>query len=248
MNVSPLSGEWVDFLTAVTLYIDLNSVSFWLVTYSDASQWSTEIFEINSLSSITFTKMNSDSETEELIQSSESDEEFSSSESDSDEDCLDDVRDWCALDSSTFNSPPPRFTYTGDPGIKIPIINKDYPLEYFSFYFNDEVLSFIVNETNRYADNYFENTDFTPSSRALDWNETNKDEILCFLALLLLQGVVQKPVEKWFWSKRPTIATAFFWEIMTERRYALIMRFRHFENNDTFDAGTHPNPKLRKIF
>ena len=31
-------------------------------------------------------------------------------------------------------------------------------------------------------------------------------------------------------------------------RYALIMRFLHFENNDEFDAGTHPNPKLRKIF
>ena len=82
--------------------------------------------------------MNRDSEIEELIQSSESDEEFSSSESDSDEDCLDDVRDWCPFDSSAFNSLPPRITYTGDPGIKIPIMNKDDPLEYFSFYFNDE--------------------------------------------------------------------------------------------------------------
>ncbi|GFX56500.1 hypothetical protein TNCV_74461 [Trichonephila clavipes] len=34
--------------------------------------------------------------------------------------------------------------------------------------------------------------------------------------MLLLQGVVQKPVEKWFWSKRPILSTPFFGKVMAD--------------------------------
>ncbi|GBN12999.1 PiggyBac transposable element-derived protein 4, partial [Araneus ventricosus] len=68
-----------------------------------------------------------------------------------------------------------------------------------------------------------------------------------FIALLLLQGIVQKPVEKWFWSKRPILSTPFFGKIMSEIKYGLIMKFLHFENSDAFDENLHLNPKLRKV-
>ncbi|XP_055928749.1 piggyBac transposable element-derived protein 4-like [Argiope bruennichi] len=69
-----------------------------------------------------------------------------------------------------------------------------------------------------------------------------------FISLLLLQGIVQKPVAKWFWSKRPILSTPFFGKIMSELKYGLLMKFLHFENSDDFDEKLHPNPKLRKIF
>lgn len=191
--------------------------------------------------------MDSDSEIEDLIESSESDEIFSSSNSDTDDDSLDDVRDWCPINTSARQPSPPKFPFSAKPGIKIPIVNADDPLDYFSYFFNDDVLSFIAKETNCYAKEYFENTNLTPSSRALDWEETNTEELMCFLALLLLQGIVQKPVEKWFWSKRPALSTPFFRQVMTEKRYGLIMKFLHFENKETYDDATSLNTKLRKV-
>ncbi|XP_035216381.1 piggyBac transposable element-derived protein 4-like [Stegodyphus dumicola] len=68
-----------------------------------------------------------------------------------------------------------------------------------------------------------------------------------FLALLLLQGIVQKPVERCFWSKRPILDTPFFGKIMTERRFSLIMKFLHFEDNSTLKGKNYPNPKLKNI-
>lgn len=191
--------------------------------------------------------MDSDSEAEDLIQSSESDEVLSSSDSETDDDSLDDVRDWCPIDTSASQPSPPKFQFNGKPGIKMPIVNADDPLDYFSYFFNDDVLSFIVKETNCYAKAFFEDNNLTPSSRALDWKELNTEEFMCFLALLLLQGIVQKPVEKLFWSKRPTISTPFFREVMTENRYGLIMKFLHFESKETCDDGMNPNNKLRKV-
>lgn len=187
--------------------------------------------------------MDSDSESELLAENSE--EEYSSSESESDDETLEDVRDWCKI-SASYPSPP-KFPFLGFPGIKIPLNDSSDPLEYFYAFFQDEIFSFIVHETNKYAGTYFESANLTPSSRALKWRETDHQEMKCFLALLLLQGVVQKPVEKWFWSKRPILHTPFFGKIMSSERYGLIMKFLHFENTEEFDSQLYPNNKLKKI-
>lgn len=190
--------------------------------------------------------MHSDSE-DSLMDSS--DEEFSSSSSESeDDDNLDDIRNWCEIDTTTKVIPPPKFPFTANPGIKASISDADDPLEYFRLFFDENIMNYIVEETNRYANNHIETTPLTPSSRSLKWQDVNKDDMNKFIALLLLQGLVQKPKETWFWSKRPIITTPFFGNVMSQQQYALIMKYLHFENNDTFNATTHPNPKLRKIY
>ncbi|GFS59254.1 piggyBac transposable element-derived protein 4 [Trichonephila inaurata madagascariensis] len=68
-----------------------------------------------------------------------------------------------------------------------------------------------------------------------------------FISLLLLQGAVQKPVEKWFGSKRPILSTPFFGKVMSEMRYGLLRKFLHFANNDAFDSDIDHNNKLIKI-
>ncbi|GFU28514.1 piggyBac transposable element-derived protein 4 [Trichonephila clavipes] len=102
-----------------------------------------------------------------------SDEEFSSFESESDDDCLDSARDWCQID---VTSPLPshlKFPFTGNPGIKVCIGDSGDPFEYFNLFLDDEMFSFIVEETNRYAESFFENAELTPSSRALKWKNMN---------------------------------------------------------------------------
>ncbi|GFR32997.1 piggyBac transposable element-derived protein 4 [Trichonephila clavata] len=115
--------------------------------------------------------MNSDSENEYLIEERSSDEEFSSSESESDDDCLDSARDWCEIDVNSPLPSHPKFTFTGNPRIKVCLGDSGDPLEYFNLFFDDEMFSFIVEETNRYAESLFENTELTPSSRALKWKK-----------------------------------------------------------------------------
>ncbi|GFR08933.1 piggyBac transposable element-derived protein 4 [Trichonephila clavata] len=95
------------------------------------------------------------------------DEEFSSSESESDDDWLDCARDWCEIDVNSPLPSHPKFTFTGNPGIKVCLGDSGEPLEYFNLFFDDEMFSFIVEETNRYDESFFENTELTPASRAL---------------------------------------------------------------------------------
>ncbi|GFT34250.1 piggyBac transposable element-derived protein 4 [Nephila pilipes] len=191
--------------------------------------------------------MNSDSENECLIEEESWDEEFSSSESESDDDCLDSAGNWCQIDINSSQPSPPKFPFTGNPGIKVCLGDSGDPLQYFNLFFDEEMFLFVVSETNRYAESFFEDAELTPASRALKWKKTDIGEMKRFLSLLLLQCVVQKPVEKWLWSKRQILSTPFFEKIMSEKRYGLLMKFLHFENNDTFDKELHPNPKLRKI-
>ncbi|GFT38323.1 piggyBac transposable element-derived protein 4 [Trichonephila clavipes] len=122
--------------------------------------------------------MNSDSENECLIEENSSDEEFSSSKSESDDDCLDSARDCCQIDVTSPLPSHPKFPFTGNPGIKVCIGDSGDPLEYFNLFLDDEMFSFIVEETNRYAESFFENAELTPASRALKWKkcEQGRDE------------------------------------------------------------------------
>lgn len=191
--------------------------------------------------------MHSDSEEESLMDSS--DEEFlsSSSESESDDE-IENVRNWCEIDTTTKVVPPPKFDFAGDPGIKVTISDAEDPLEYFGLFFDENIMKYIIEETNRYANNRIESAILTPSSRSLKWKDITKEDMNKFIGLLLLQGIVQKPKETWFWSRRPVITTPFFGKVMSQQQYALIMQYLHFENNETFDITAHPNPKLKKIY
>ncbi|KAM9316535.1 piggyBac transposable element-derived protein 4-like [Gastrophryne carolinensis] len=68
------------------------------------------------------------------------------------------------------------------------------------------------------------------------------------IGLILLTGVVGKPLQKWYWTTNKLLATPFFGTIMSECRFSLIMKNLHFTNNEEFDEATHPAPKLKKIW
>ena len=82
--------------------------------------------------------------------SSESDDE---SESDSDE-ALADIRVWCAIDLQNLPIVPPRFPFTGQPGLQVSLTDCNNPLEYLRLFIDDKVqmIDVIVRETNWYAE------------------------------------------------------------------------------------------------
>lgn len=184
------------------------------------------------------------SESEYSDEFSESDDESSSDSSAED---ISSVRNWCKIDCISSVAPP-RFPFKGTPGIVCAISNCEDPLEYFSLFFDDNVLQYIVDQTNLYASQYFRLNKLTPKSRCLKWVETNKGEILLFLSLLILEGINQKPEERMYWSKIPAIETPYFSKIMAEKRFSLIMKFLHFSNNQQYpESETKAKNCLAKI-
>ncbi|CAL1278575.1 unnamed protein product [Larinioides sclopetarius] len=127
-------------------------------------------------------------------------------------------------------------------------MNGSSPIEFFSIFFDDDIVCYIASETNRYAENFIEKSELTPSSRVHNWKDVDSSEIRVFLGIIILQGIVQKPLQKWYWSQRPMLNTPYLKELMSEKRFSIIMKFLHFSNNETIDLRTHPQPGLRNIY
>ena len=98
------------------------------------------------------------------------------------------------------------------------------------------MIEMIVQETNRYAD------EMLPRAKTV-WAPVSVDDIMCFLALLLIMGNVRKPTLKSYWSTEALSATPFFSMIMTRNRFLAINKFFHFVNNSVPDS----DDRLRKI-
>jgi len=63
------------------------------------------------------------------------------------------------------------------------------------------------------------------------WRDTNIDGMYVFLAMILLQGIVQKPELEMFWSTRPLLDTLYVRQVMTGQRFLLLLRCLHFVCN-----------------
>jgi hypothetical protein len=65
------------------------------------------------------------------------------------------------------------------------------------------------------------------------------------IGLPVLQGIVQKRANGMYFSKRESIVTPYFSQIMTEKRFHLL-KFLHFADNSKFDPDQHQK-KICKI-
>ncbi|GBN81729.1 hypothetical protein AVEN_14601-1 [Araneus ventricosus] len=118
-------------------------------------------------------------DSEEYSESDSSYEDISD-DSDSDEDTLDAARNWYRIDQENLAPPPPRFPFSGNPGLNTRM-DGSFPIEFFCIFFDDDI---VTSETNRYAEDFIEKNDLTPSSRVQKWKDVDSSEIRVFWALL----------------------------------------------------------------
>lgn len=178
-----------------------------------------------------------------------SDEDTDSSDSDSSDDNAPLLaRNWCPIKPDDITPPPPRFPFLGNPGIKRQPEDKTDILQYVKLFLDNEIMERIVRETNLYAEQFIRATRVKSFSRMKKWVPVTIDEMWTFLGIVILQGILGKPKQAWYWSTNKMLETPFFREVMTENRFTLIMKCLHFANNEAFDANTHKAPKLKKIF
>lgn len=145
------------------------------------------------------------------------------------------IRKWYELQS---NAPaPPYFPFTAVPAINFATTDWNI-LQFFEHFVDDDLIDHIVEETNQYADQ---------KNRSI-WHPMTSAELRVFLGLIILQSVVKKPEIRQYWSKNPLLVTPFFPKCISNKRFEEINQNLYFYNNEDFDAATHPNPKLHKIW
>lgn len=190
-----------------------------------------------------------------LCSSSEEDSDYdvelnsSSDEAEDDDDPIANARQWSKIDINSVPPAPPRFPFLGSPGKTFSVQSTTDVLEYFEAFLDNGLVSPIVRETNRYAEQKLNASQLSEHSRLKKCVPTTTEEMRVLLSLLLLQGIVKKPEQEWYWSKNKLLHTPIFGEVMSGNLYQLIMKMLHFvDNESSTDLGTHPQPKLYKIW
>ena len=108
---------------------------------------------------------------------------------------------------------------------------------YVELYLTDAIMTLIVDETNRFAEQYLLEKSVTdPDNSYLgQWTPVTIPEMKKFIGTLLLMGIVYKPDLHMYWSTDIYYSTPAFSKIMKRDRFYLILKFLHFNNNETVD-------------
>lgn len=93
----------------------------------------------------------------------------------------------------------------------------------------DSLIQLIVEESNRYA-----------AQEGIEFATTN-EEIKAFLGLLYFMGYHKLPSTRNYWSTEDDLMVPFVYNVMTLKRFELIKRCLHFNNNAVAPPRSSPN-------
>ena len=119
------------------------------------------------------------------------------------------------------------------------------PYGYFFLFVTNEVLSIIVEETNRNAQQYISSHHNRRHSRLSKWKDTDMEEKKKFLGLVMYMGLVKYPSINDYWSGDPIFANEFCHSVMSRNRFQLLLRFLHFEDNENPNCESANCTKLK---
>ena len=111
------------------------------------------------------------------------------------------------------------------------------PFGLFNLFFDDEVIDFIVDQTNLYARRDKGFTNFG----------TDSSEIRLFLAVLLLSGYNRRPRLKMYWDESPDIQCPLVANLFTRKRFRDILTCLHLCDNLELDK-TDKMTKMRPFY
>lgn len=134
-----------------------------------------------------------------------------------------------------------NFPFTGKQGIQKAMISTS-PLNIWEHIVNDEIIDFIVVETNRFAEQTMKKPT-SKSARKSVWVSTTNKEIKNFLGLSMWMGLVQLGKISDYWSLSALYKQYLPSKIMSRNRYQLLLAMIHFCNNEDIKK----NDRLCKI-
>ncbi|XP_015438132.1 PREDICTED: piggyBac transposable element-derived protein 4-like, partial [Dufourea novaeangliae] len=113
--------------------------------------------------------------------------------------------------------------------------NISKPIEYFNLFFTLEFLDMLRIETNRYAQQFFENAGAANTSTTLTWKKTTIKELRAFIAVLLEMGITRRPTIFSYWSQNHR-HIPWFGQMFSRNRFQLLCKFFHTVDNSTLPA------------
>jgi hypothetical protein len=113
-------------------------------------------------------------------------------------------------------------------------------------FFDEEIITLIVQETNRYAEKFTQVCTLKPRSCIMNWEPVMGDEIYVVLCLMMLMGIVQRTTMKSYFSGDAFLESPIFPQSMSQNQFELILKFLNFVDNSTIDTYNGPT-KLFKI-
>nr|XP_045596259.1 piggyBac transposable element-derived protein 4-like isoform X1 [Procambarus clarkii] len=105
-------------------------------------------------------------------------------------------------------------------------------MEYFMAYFDEPLMKYIVQETNKYVVELIESVEILQFSRLQRWKDTTVGEMYVFLALCMMMKHCVKNVITDYWSKDSCVPTPIFGKYMSRDRFVLLLRCLNFANNE----------------
>jgi hypothetical protein len=128
--------------------------------------------------------------------------------------------------------------FMGETGPAVPISSN--PIELFSLFFDDEVIDFIVRETNLYAQQCLAETTKT-------WS-TNAAEIRAYIGFNILMGIVRLPEIRDYWAKDEKLHYSPIASRISRSRFEDIVRYLHFADNSSLPSrGEEGYHRLQKV-
>ncbi|KAB0795811.1 hypothetical protein PPYR_09872, partial [Photinus pyralis] len=185
-------------------------------------------------------ELESEAEDENLYQLQDTDGEFSSEDeiplaqllrrkNSKSKKAIDNKRKWVNSDSMYGPGTLPPFL-----GLEGGKTQSKRPIDYFLFYFSDEILEEIVFQSNLYA-HQLDKPNFT----------LTKYELQTFLGINLIMSYIRYPRTRLYWNSDAAFRMSFIADSMPVNRYESILRHLHFTNN--LDLDTNSTDKLKKL-
>ena len=114
------------------------------------------------------------------------------------------------------------------------------PLSLFSLFFDDDLISLIVRETNRFAEQALQGKDEV-------WS-TNAEEIRAYLGFLILMGINELPLIRDYWSTSEYLRYAPIADRISRNHFEKITRYLHFvDNTSLLSRGEEGYSRLQKV-
>ena len=112
----------------------------------------------------------------------------------------------------------------------------------FSHFFDDEILSLIVRETNLFAEQSLAATHSNTT-----W-ETNTTEIKAYLGFMILMGINRLPEIRDYWARDEKLHNSFIASRITRDRFEEISRYLHFVDDTILPSRDEPGyHRLQKV-
>ncbi|CAK9810760.1 PiggyBac transposable element-derived protein 4 [Anthophora quadrimaculata] len=135
------------------------------------------------------------------------------------------------------------FSFTGIGGLLMDLPSNISASKVFSLFLDEKVISLLVTETNRYAEQKLHQRETAEHARLNRWKPTTSEEMIKFIGLMIWMGLVQTPLVK-CWSTDPIYNFPLPRSKMPRNRFELLLTNLHFANNETMEEGS----RLGKVY